>query len=326
MEREIVVGTARGEAGRWTTGRLTLGYYPDGPITSPVNILCGEQPGPVLWVQSAIHGDEPGGAIGSLRLLKRCDPKAMKGAIIMVMAANPTAFRSHARNTPFDCENMNRCFPGDPNGGHSSRTASILMETASSVADVVMDLHSGGIEAIVPFYAIYREDGSATSREARRLARATGTPDIWACQDAWLDGAMFVNFVKQGKPAVIVECGGGGLMPEAHIENFASAVEGVARAIGIIPGEPTIQPRYRTMGQCFIVFNQRGGFFAPAVSAGDIVEKGQPLGRILSPHGEIVEEVVSPNGPGYVAALSRPYLPVYSGAWIAETIQVLDAV
>jgi len=323
-QREISVGNTRAEPGRWTKGHLTLGYYPDGPIQSPVNILCGARPGKVLWVQNAVHGDEAGGAIGILRFLQRCDPSTMTGAIVAVMVANPTAFRAQARNTPCDSENMNRCFPGDSKGGHTRTSANVLIESACSVADAVVDLHSGGTDAVVPFYSIYCNDGSVASEESLRLARATGTPTIWACRDVWLEGAFFSNVVKRNKPAVLVECGGGGPILEAHIESFVRAIEGVARALGILPAAPTLAPNYRTIDGCSIVYNQRGGYFEPTVQAGDIVTAGQPLGRILSPHGDVLEELVSPVGPAYIASILRAYLPVHSGSEVAEAIQISE--
>ena len=218
------VGTARAEPGAWTTGTLTLGHYPDGPITTPVNILCGTRPGPVLWVQSAIHGAECGGALGLLRLFKRIDPKRMKGAIIGIMAANPTAFRVLGRNTPYDGENMNRLLEKPSQSGHSRQAASILIETACAVADAVMDMHSGGQDTVVPFYSIYWEDGSASSQAASRLARATGTAAIWNSTDAWLGGAMYTAVTKRGKPAIIVECGSGGDLTDRDVANNMKAM------------------------------------------------------------------------------------------------------
>src|SRR5258708_21816754 len=104
----LKVGTAGARAGAWTTGTLTLGHYPDGPITTPVNILSGRQPGKVLWVQAAIHGAECGGTLGLLKLMKRIDPARMRGAIVGIMAANPTAFRALQRTTAYDGRDMNR--------------------------------------------------------------------------------------------------------------------------------------------------------------------------------------------------------------------------
>lgn len=320
----LTVGTAKARRGRWTTGELVVGHYPDTPITTPVNILSGRKPGPTLWVQAAIHGAEVGGAMGLLQLFKNIDPSKMSGSIVGIMATNPTAFRGFGRNTPYDGENLNRLFPGDRSGSHSRQTAHVLMQTALKVSDAMMDLHSGGDDAVVPFYALYWDDGSEASKQAARLARAAGTPDLWASKDDWLTGTMMTNYTQRGKPALIIECGGGGQVPPAHIDNFEKAIGGVAKAMGILPGRPARQKAYRTMDEALLVFNRRGGYFLPTVEVGDVVAKGQIIARIMDPHGRIIEEVKSPNGPAYIAAIVRPCLPVYSGAMVAETIEVVD--
>jgi hypothetical protein len=319
----LKVGTVAVEAGERRSGELVLGHYPDGPVTSPLTVARGAKPGKTLWVQACIHGPEIGGTIGLIRFLERLDLAQVSGAIVAVMLANPMAFRGYARNTPIDGVNLNRAFPGDAKGYHSQQTASILLKTALAVADAVVDLHSGGESLEVPFYALYWSDGSPASRDADRLARAAATPDIWASSDTWLGGAMIVHAVKRGKPALIVECGGGGPLPDQHIENYVAALTGIAQALGIVAGEPPRQPRYRLMGEALIVYNRRGGFFVPAVKVGAVVAKGAKLGAIMDFDGKTIEEPRSPNGPAYIAGLARRYMPVYSGAMIAETIQVV---
>jgi predicted deacylase len=317
--RSLKVGTATAKPGTWSKGTLRVADYPDGPITTPVNIVCGRHAGPTLWVQCAIHGTEIGGAIGLLRLLERIDLESMSGTIIGIMATNPGAFRGFVRNTPFDGENLNRCFPGDPGGPHSRQTADALFSAALPVADAMMDLHSGGNEAVVPFYGIFHDAGGEASQRSRQMAESIGSDTVWASADAWLGGAMFVNFTRRGKPGILVECGGGGLVPEEHVENFAGAVEGVARHLGILPGRPRRPRRRRVLGTCMLVFNRCGGFFLPAVEAGSVVEKGATIGRVMDAHGQIVEEIPLPNtGPAYITAIGRPYLPVYSGSMVAE--------
>ncbi len=313
----LKVGTALARAGAWTTGTLTLGHYPDGPITTPVNILSGRQPGKVLWVQAAIHGAECGGALGLLKLMKRIDRTRMRGAIVGIMAANPTAFRALERNTPYDGENMNRLFERPSRTSQSRQAAAILMETAWSTADAMMDLHSGGIQEVVPFYALYWEDGSPASQESARLARAAATPHIWRSTDAWLGGAMYTNFTKRGKPALIIECGSGGDLKERDVDNFANAIEGVARALGILPGRAPAQKRYRYLGSCDLVYNQRGGYFLPAVAPGATVVKKQVLGRVMDAHGKLVEEIRAP-APSFIAAIVRDNRAIHSGTMVAE--------
>ncbi|WP_414474089.1 succinylglutamate desuccinylase/aspartoacylase family protein [Microvirga sp. M2] len=310
------VGTAPFEPGRLTTGELTLAHQIDGPVTAPIMIATGAGPGPILWVQAAIHGGEIGGTLGIARCLERLDLQTMPGAIVGALAANPLAFRTQTRNTPVDGENMNRLFPGAANGTITRQMALALMETAMASADIVMDLHSGGHEAIVPFYSLYWEDGSDASQKARAYARSAATDVVWAARDEWLSGAMFTQLTRRGVPALIVECGGAGIS-EAHIESFAQAIEGVARAAGILPGGAVRQERYRTIGSCDLAYTRHGGFFIPACEAGGTLEQGREVGRVVDVYGRTQETIVTPKR-AYIAAVGRPYLPVQSGAMVAE--------
>jgi predicted deacylase len=311
------VGTAVFAAGRRTYGELVLAHHVDGPVATPVAIIGGRQPGPVLWVQAALHGGESGGTLGIARCLDRLDPDEMTGAIVAVMAANPLAFRAQTRITPQDGENMNRVFPGTRAGTITRQMAHRLMETAEATADAVIDLHSSGLEAIVPLYSLFWDDGSEASIQASSLARNAGTQVVWAAQDSWLSGSMFANLTRRGLPALILECGGGGAVPDEHIEAFARGIEGVARALEILPGGPVRQQRYRTIGACDLVFTQEGGFFVPACEAGDVLQRGAVVGRVLDPFGT-EREVITAAKPAYVAAIGRRFLPVHSGTMVAE--------
>lgn len=315
--RPEAVGTARFDPGRLTRGELVLGRHLGGPIASPVLVLCGARPGPTLWAQAAIHGGEIGGTLALARLLRRLDPTTVSGAIVAVLAANPLAFRAQTRNSPEDGENMNRLFPGDPQGSITRQMAHALLAAAEATADCVLDLHSGGVEAIVPFYALYWDDGSEAARLSAAYARSAGTEIVWTAQDSWLAGGMFGNVTRRGIPSVIVECGGGGSMPEIDIENFATAVTGVARAMSILPGGPVAQDRYRTIGSCDLVFADTPGFFEPAFSAGDTIATGEVLGRIIDAFGDERSSIVAKK-TAYIAAIGRRYLPVNAGALLAE--------
>lgn len=318
----VSVGTAGILAGKRTTGELVLGHYPDAPICTPVIVASGAQPGPTFWIQSCVHGAEVGGAVSLLRFLDALDLERLKGTVVGIMLANPTAFRTYGRFTPMDGANLNRVFPGDRTGSHTQQMADVLWSTAIEMADAVLDLHSGGDRSIVPFYALYRNDGSKASEQAARLARAAGTPDIWASTDAWLTGALFTIATAHGIPGLIVECGGGSQVPEEHIANYLSAMEGMAQELGMLPGKPPSQERYRLVDDALLVYSHRGGLFLPAVQAGDVVSEGQELGRCLDLYGQVAEVVTSPIDAGWIGSIRRRYMPVYSGDQIAEVLHI----
>jgi predicted deacylase len=262
--------------------------------------------------------------VSILRVLDTLDLGRLRGTLVAVMLANPTAFRGYGRNTPIDGANLNRIFPGSASGYHSEQVAHTLLETALATADVLLDLHSGGDRSVVPFYALYWDDGSEASRESGRLARGAGTPNIWASTDTWLTGTMFTHFVQRGKPALIVECGGGAQLPEEHVANFAMAIRGVMQGLSMLEGDPPRQPRYVIMEESYLVYSHRGGLFLPLVEPGQIVARDQELGTIFDLYGTAVETVRSPVGPALVASIRRRYMPVYSGDQIAECNTIVN--
>jgi predicted deacylase len=274
-------------------------------------------------VQACVHGGEVGGIVGLLTFLDRLQPDQLSGTIVAVMAANPTAVRGYARDTVVDLVNLNRVFPGSPVGSHSEQLAHTLFETCASVADAVIDLHSGGDRSVVPFYSLYWDIDNDASREAGRLARAVGARDVWVSQDHWLAGAMIAHLVQRGTPALIVECGGGSQVMDTDVAAFDGAIRGVAQALGMLPGEAPRPPAYRLLREAEIVYSCRGGLFRPLVGPGEIVAKDQPLGEVVDLHGKIVDVPRSPHGPAWIGAIRRRYMAVYSGDFIAECMTVL---
>jgi len=320
----LQVGTARAVSGEMTRGTLTLGYGFDAPIEAPVVIAAGRNPGPTLWVQALIHGTEVGGTIAIARFLKGLDLAALRGTIVGLPVVNPLAFRAWARNVPVDGFNQNRVFPGSPGGSFSEQAAHTLLGTAMATADAILDLHSGGDRSFVPHYALYWADGSAASNEAGRLARAAGTQDIWQTTDHWLTGAMFTLATQRGKPALIVECGGGAAVPEGDLAKLQASLTGVGQALGIVPGEAPRRPSYRVMGESDLLMSGRGGLFVAACKPGDVLQAGQEVGRVVDVLDNVQQVITAPYGPAYIASIRRTYHALNSGEQVAEIIHVVE--
>jgi predicted deacylase len=313
------VGSAAREQGRRSEGFLELGRYPDGPLGTPVVIIAGRKPGPTVWMQACVHGTEVGGIVGLHRFLDGIDPERLAGTIVAIPAANPLALRAQTRNTPYDGENLNRVFPGSLRGSHSIQVAARLLETALGVADVIVDLHSGGDRSHVPFYGIHWADGSAAASRAGEIVRAADVPCVWAATDSWLSGSMMAQATQRGIPAVIIECGGAGQVPEDHVASFARALSSMCAFLDMIPGHPVHRAEI-IIDRCTLVYNETGGLFEPLVAAGTVVEAGQPIGRVTDLRGHLAETIHASVGPAYIAAIRKAWAAVPSGEMIAECV------
>lgn len=316
-------GTAAAAPGELACGVMPLLEDPLGPVVSPVMLARGAAPGPRLLVTCLIHGGENAGPIALARFLRGLDLGAMKGSIAGLLCANPLGQRQHSRLTPQDGMNLNRIFPGRPDGTVSEQLAHRLMAIARAEGgEAVMDLHSGGELTITAFYAIHdaKADGPV-EREGRRLAASVGSRFQWGSSEDWLDGGFFTNVSRRlGIPAIIVESGGGARVRAEDLANFATALGGIARALGMLPGEPPPVADIRRGGHAVHVKCTRGGYWNPAVAPGEDMTGGQTMGEIVAITGEVLETIPCPIAAAWVGSIRRPWMPLYAGEQVVEVV------
>ena len=90
--------------------------------------------------------------------------------------------------TPQDGKNLNRCFPGDPDGTCSDVLAHHVFEQLIRPSDALIDLHGGDmVEALEPF-TLY--DESPVDARAREMALAFGLPYVTARRPATRSAAQ----------------------------------------------------------------------------------------------------------------------------------------
>src|SRR5687768_12083313 len=86
------------------------------PLRIAVHEITGAKPGPTVGITASVHGDELAPVEALRRLLETIDPAEMSGRLVVVPVVNPLAFQAQTRHTPQDMQNLNRVFPGDPDG------------------------------------------------------------------------------------------------------------------------------------------------------------------------------------------------------------------
>src|SRR4029079_5619760 len=147
MKRSPVSPTVDFEQEGVQHGFLRLPHSRDdsawGSISIPVTTIKGGE-GPTVLLTGANHGDEYEGPIALFDLANRLTADEVTGRVIIVPAMNYPAFRAGTRTSPIDKGNLNRSFPGRPDGSVTEKTADYFARTLLPMADVVLDFHSGG--------------------------------------------------------------------------------------------------------------------------------------------------------------------------------------
>lgn len=318
------IGNVEARAGEVTRGHLVLGEYPDGSeFGCPLIVAKGHKPGPTLWVQACIHGNEVGGPVSIHQFIRTLNLSELKGTIVFALQGNPLAYRDLSRSTPQDGQNMNRIFPGSAEGPLSHIMADRLVSAALANADALLDLHSGGNFMITCHYALYHDDGSTAGRDTARLVRGLGVPNLWNSLEDWLAGAAFAQFTKAGKPGLIVETGGGARVTDEDISRFVLSIEGMTRGLGMLPGEVPQLSSYRYGQNAVDMTAQRGGLYHSLVEVGEDVVKGQKVGEVVNIYGDVTQTIYCEMEQGWVGAIRRPWMPIYSGEEVIEIMETM---
>ncbi|MCB2042915.1 MAG: succinylglutamate desuccinylase/aspartoacylase family protein, partial [Rhodoferax sp.] len=86
-----------------------------GALAIPIAVIRNGD-GPTVFLMSGNHGDEYEGQITLAKLIRELEPEQVRGRIIILPAANLPAAMAGTRVSPIDQGNLNRAFPGDPQG------------------------------------------------------------------------------------------------------------------------------------------------------------------------------------------------------------------
>jgi uncharacterized protein len=239
MTRELEVGTARAAPGRRADGRIEVSRRPGGgDLSIPVVVVNGVEDGPVLWIDGAIHGDEPEGPLSIQMLLQRVDPERLRGALVCVPVVNVAAFEAQQRGDPADgfTYDMNRIYPGKPDGYPSERVAHAHHRAMIEVADLELSIHSGGAHSYLAQALFYGHAGPSLE-----LAQAMGPGWDLFLRSMSTSGSPMAAMANAGRAALTVELGGlCSTLPEDFLANgttLADAFENVMRHYGMLDGE-----------------------------------------------------------------------------------------
>ncbi|WP_342739975.1 succinylglutamate desuccinylase/aspartoacylase family protein [Bradyrhizobium sp. B117] len=265
-----------------STNASAYGWIPV-PIASLKNGF-----GPRVLLIAGNHGDEWEGQIMLIKLIQSLQIKDIRGHLIILPGANAPAVEAGQRVSPLDNGNLNRSFPGDPNGPPTMMIAHFIETTLLPGCDLVCDFHSGGSSLeYLPSTVIIAQKSASQLRKSVDLLRVFGLP-VGFATDASTGGDRSLTGAcdRLGSiPCLSTELGGGGT---ASRNLLRAAEDGLARVlhhIGVLnqaPKEPiscSIQLLYRVRPNDF-VYSPASGLFEPFVNLGDTVSDGQEAGRI----------------------------------------------
>ncbi len=257
----------------------------------PIPITCIKNgDGPTVLLVSGNHGDEYEGQVTLMKLTRSLKAEDIKGRVIILSAANYPAAMAGMRTSPIDEGNLNRSFPGDPNGRPTQMIAHYIESVLLPMANFAVDLHSGGSSLMyIPSALIRRPSKPDERARAIEMIRLFGAPismifDMPQGEDRTLTGAA----ERVGVTHMGTELGGTGTVTPAALAVAEKGVKRLLQHFGVLRkpliDEPPAKTRLLTVnGAPYYCYAPDNGLFEPYVELGDEVKAGQAAGAVHFP-------------------------------------------
>jgi len=296
----FAIGNVRVRAGSTQEVELPITrLVTGGDVSLPVRVVHGREPGPVVWITAAIHGDEVLGVEVIRQALAGLSAKSFRGTLLAVPVVNVLGFMTGDRYLP-DRRDLNRSFPGSSRGSLASRIAHLLMTEVVSKCELGIDLHTAADRRTnLPQIRADLDDP-----RTRELAEAFGAPVMLHAR--LRDGSLRQAALDAGARVLLFEAGEALRFDE---EPIAVGVAGVRRVlatmsmIDLADGEPATAPTVESRESGWV--RARGtGILHLDVHLGEWVETGRRLGGLSDTFGRRVR-LVHADRPGIVIGLTR---------------------
>ena len=283
------------------------------------NVIHNGKDGLRFCVVTGTHGDELEGQMVCYELARIVGEHQdlLNGTLEIFPALNPLGIDTIQRGIPnFDLD-MNRIFPGDPQGTMAEQTAHAIIEDIKG-ADMVIDIHSSNLFLReTPQVRINVQDAEWLVPFAEHL----GMDFVWVHEAATvLEATLAHSLNSTGTPCLVVEMGVGQRINHRMCRRLVGGILNLMQHMGMWRGEvPTDSPNAIVCKGDRVTFlnAETSGVFLTEMNCGVNVCKGQIIGQIVDPlRGKMLSTVKSPVD-GYLFTI-RAYPIVYEGSLMAR--------
>ena len=276
-----------------------------------------------VCIVTGTHGDELEGQMVCYLVAKQLNENLdlLDGTVEIYPALNPLGIDTIQRGIPnFDLD-MNRIFPGNPNGTMAEQTAHLIVEDLKG-ADLVFDIHSSNLylrETPQVSIIVLNEE------ELVPLAQRLNIDFVWVHDAATvLESTLAHSLNSTGTKCLVAELGVGQRINHKMCNRLTLGIFNLMKDMGMWKGEvdqSLISKPIVCKGDSVEFLNAAtSGIFITELKCGVVVAEGEEIGQIVEPMtGEVLSSVVSPV-EGYMFTI-RAYPIVYEGSLMARVFK-----
>ena len=291
-------------------------------LATPALVVNGAQTGPVLCLTAAVHGDELNGVEIVRRILHGINPEELSGTVIGVPIVNLQGFQRSSRYLT-DRRDLNRFFPGNPQGSSASRIAHSFFNEIISHCNLLVDLHTGSSHRT----NLPQIRADLHYPEVAAFAQAFGIPVILHSEGS--AGMLRHAAVNIGIPAVTLEAGESLTLQEPAIRHGVESIQILLNKLNMLNNTYVWnEPESIYYHSAWVRINH-GGILFSNVALGERVKINEVLGVVTDPITNTQREIISPyNGQIIGKAVDQVVRPGFAGFHIGikETEQKISKI
>ncbi|KAI9144553.1 hypothetical protein BKA69DRAFT_1055684 [Paraphysoderma sedebokerense] len=169
-------------------------------IRIPCIVARGVEDGPIVGITAAVHGNELNGIPCVHRVISDIDVSNLNGTVVGIPCVNTPGYLSYRREFA-DGKDLNRVFPGSPEGTSSQIYAWNLMDKIINKFNYLIDLHTASFGRVNSYYVRADMNDHMSSVMARLQM-----PQI-LLHNSGQDGTLRSAAMARGIKSITVEIG-----------------------------------------------------------------------------------------------------------------------
>ncbi len=279
------------QPGKKWSGELELA---NGDVRLPATVLHGNGTGKTMLITAGVHAGEYVGIQAAIELSQKLKIEKVNGTIIIVKVMNRPAFE--ARNGSMgldDGKNLNREFPGNPDGTEMEHLAWAISQELQPAADYYIDLHSGDdYEKLIPYVYYAGAAAGEVVSLSRQMAEQVDVPYMVKSNVA--SGGSYNYAASQGIPSILIERGGMGDWTYEEVRSTRRDVRNILCHLGIYQGLKDFRTYYPLdVADVRYQDAEENGLWYPFKKVGDMIQEGDILGEVRDYEGNVKEVSVA---------------------------------
>lgn len=285
--KTFTIGNMKAEPGESCSGLLELAK---GKFKLPAAVLNGEKPGKTVLIMAGIHAGEYVGIQAAMELAEKLKIKKINGTVVIVKVICREAFECRGGSLGAeDGKNLNREFPGNPEGSVTQQLAWAITRELFPAVDFCIDLHSGDdYEQLTPYVYYAGKAEERVVAMSRKMAEQVDVP--YMVRSTVATGGAYNYAAHMGIPGILIERGGMGGWTMEEVRSTRRDVRNVLCSLGIYEGQrdyriyyplDVVDIRYQAASAT--------GCWYPYKMPGDMIQRGEVLGTVKDYEGNVTE-------------------------------------